>query len=345
MILRRRAYFSDLWQLLRRVTFQRLWNAVKVVLSYFVASLTRRPIHWGRPIAVAVEPTTACNLRCPQCPSGLRSFTRPTGKLDRPFFESLIDQIHRQVLWLTFYFQGEPYLHPDFHDMVAYASRKRLYTATSTNAHFLDDNRARATVESGLCRLIISVDGTTQEVYEQYRVGGRLEKVLAGASCLAEWKRRLRSNTPFIIWQFLVLKPNEYQIPEALRLARRMGADEIRFKTAQIYDYQNGHHLIPVDPRYARYAAGPDGHFYIKAQLKNHCWRMWHSCVITWDGRVVPCCFDKDANHILGHLKDQDMKTIWQGKAYRDFRRRLLLQRKDIDICSNCTEGLKVYTE
>ena len=40
-----------------------------------------------------------------------------------------------------------------------------------------------------------------------------------------------------------------------------------------------------------------------KNGLNNYCWKLWHANVITWDGLVVPCCFDKDAMHRLGNLK------------------------------------------
>ncbi|WP_421020849.1 radical SAM protein, partial [Klebsiella pneumoniae] len=83
------------------------------------------------PISISFEPTTSCNLRCPECPSGLRAFTRPTGMLQKNFFEQTIDDIHKEILYLIFYFQGEPYLNPDFLDMVAYAHKKGIYTATS----------------------------------------------------------------------------------------------------------------------------------------------------------------------------------------------------------------------
>jgi len=72
---------------------------------------------------------------------------------------------------------------------------------------------------------------------------------------------------------------------------------------------------------------------------------MWHSCVITWDGRVVPCCFDKDASHSMGELSEQSFEQVWQGKAYQNFRNALLISRSEIDICKNCTEGTKIWTE
>src|SRR5690606_23911827 len=119
-------------------------------------------------------------LRCPECPSGLRAFSRKQGNLKKDFFKKTIDQLYKKTFYLTFYFQGEPFINPDFLEMVKYANDKKIYTATSTNAHFLNDENAKRTVESGLDRLIISIDGTTQEVYENYRRGGKLEKVLEG---------------------------------------------------------------------------------------------------------------------------------------------------------------------
>jgi len=109
--------------------------------------------------------------------------------LRKDFFTETIDQLSRELMYLVFYFQGEPYLNPDFLSMVKYASAKKIYTATSTNAHYLSDANARKTVESGLDRLIISIDGTTQEVYQQYRIGGRLDKVLEGAGNIVKWKK------------------------------------------------------------------------------------------------------------------------------------------------------------
>ena len=142
-------------------------------------------------MSISFEPTTSCNLRCPECPSGLRSFTRPTGMLEGDLFRRTIDELSDTLLYLIFYFQGEPYLHPKFLDLVKYASQKGIYTATSTNAHYLTDAAARRTVESGLDRLIVSIDGTTQDVYQQYRVGGNLEKVLDGTRNILKWKREL----------------------------------------------------------------------------------------------------------------------------------------------------------
>ena len=338
--------WNDSINLLSKLTFRRAFNASKVLCSYYISKWTKKPVQWGFPISISFEPTTSCNLRCPECPSGLRAFTRPTGMLQKDFFRDTIDQLSRDLFYLVFYFQGEPYLNPAFLDMVKYASDKGIYTATSTNAHYLNDANAKKTVESGLDRLIISIDGTTQETYQSYRVGGKLNKVLEGARNIVKWKKELNSKTPFVFFQFLVVKHNEHQIEEIKQLAKEIGVDEVRFKTAQVYDYENDpNNLIPTNEKYSRYKKNSQGEYEFKNNLSNHCWRLWHATVISWDGLVVPCCFDKDAQHTLGDLKGKKFSEIWHNEQYVNFRRQILQSRKNIDICANCSEGTRVWSD
>ncbi|WP_448529261.1 SPASM domain-containing protein [Raineya sp.] len=335
--------WQDTLNLISKLSFPKVWNVAKTISSYYVSRLLKKPIHWGLPYSISIEPTTACNLRCPECPSGLRAFTRPTGLLEKEFYQKTIDELSSHLLYLILYFQGEPYLHPHFFDLVTYASQKNIYTATSTNAHYLHEKNAQKTLDSGLDRLIISIDGTTQETYEQYRIGGSLEKVIRGTETLLDLRKKGNYQKPYTIFQFLVVKPNEHQIEEVKHLAKNLGVDKVAFKTAQIYDYENGSALMPSNSKYSRYALQSNGKYAIKNPLLNQCWRMWQGCVITWDGKIVPCCFDKDASHQLGNLQEKTLREIWQSAAYQNFRQKLLISRKEIDICQNCTEGTKVW--
>jgi radical SAM protein with 4Fe4S-binding SPASM domain len=257
-------------------------------------------------------------------------------------FESIVNQLP-ELSYLIFYFQGEPFLHTGLLDMVSYASRRGIYTATSTNAHFLNNEAAQKTVTSGLDRLIISIDGASQDTYQAYRVGGRLEKVIEGTENILRWKKELKSKTPHVIFQFLVVKPNEHQIEEINTLARQLGVDEVKLKTAQIYDFENGSKLIPSIDKYSRYQKNERGSYSIKNGLSDECWKMWHSCVITWDGKVVPCCFDKDAHFVMGDLNKNSFEEIWKGDKYDLFRKALFSSRSSIEMCKNCTEGAKVF--
>jgi radical SAM protein with 4Fe4S-binding SPASM domain len=312
-------------------------------MSYYRGRLFGSPKHWGKPMSLSIEPTTACNLRCPECPSGLRSFTRPTGKLSLDLLSKTLNEVRHHCTYINFYFQGEPYLHPSFFDMVRLADKAGIYTATSTNAHFLDNERAKKTVESGLDRLIISIDGTEQTTYESYRKEGSLEKVIEGIKNVVKWKKELKSKTPHIIFQFLVVKPNEHQIEEVKILGKEIGVDEVKFKTAQIYDFENGNELIPSIDKYSRYKQTSNGKWQIKNPLDNHCWRMWSGAVITWDGKVIPCCFDKDAHHSMGTLMDTTFTEIWNSGQYKNFRKSVLTSRSEIEMCKNCSEGTTVW--
>ena len=327
---------------LSKLNNRRIFNAIKLFSSFYISKTIKRPILWGMPLSMEIEPTTSCNLRCPQCPSGLREFTRNTGMLDLPLYKKTIDEIHEDLVWLILYFQGEPFLNKQFLEFVKYAASKNIYTATSSNAHYFTDEMAKATVESGLDRLIISIDGTTQETYGKYRIGGNVEKVIDGTKKLLYWKKKLNKSTPHIIWQFIVFKHNEHQLPEIKKLAKEIGVDELGIKTAQIYDYKTSDDFIPTNEDLARYRKTETG-YEIKNKLLNQCWRMWRGSVITWDGLVVPCCFDKDATHRFGDVTTQHFEEVWKGERYNNFRQAILKSRKEIDICTNCTEGTKVW--
>lgn len=326
------------------MSLYKAWNFFKLFFGFHYSRITGKPVQNALPFYVSIEPTTSCNLRCPQCPSGLRQFTRPTGMLQSNLFETLLPQLKKHLHSITFYFQGEPYLNPDFLKMVSMAGKSGIYTITSTNAHYLDENTARQTVLSGLDKLIISVDGITQPVYEQYRVGGKLDKVMEGTRHIVEQKRKLKSPTPHIIWQFVVFKTNEHQVESVKKLGKELGVDDVKIKTAQVYDFEGGHELIPDNQKYSRYIKNSNGTFAIKNKMLNQCWRMWQGCVITWDGKVVPCCFDKDAHYTLGNLNNQSFGEIWFSDPYQKFRQSVLNSRKSIDICTNCSEGTQVWS-
>ncbi len=325
------------------ITFRRLWNLFLLKLSFYISRIFKKDFHLGLPYAVSIEPTTACNLGCPECPSGLKKFSRATGKLSLGDNQKILDQLGSNVFYINYYFQGEPFLNPDFLGLIQEAKSRKIYTSTSTNAHFIDQKMAEEIVQSGLNRLIISIDGTTQDTYENYRVNGKLDKVLEATRFMVEAKKKLKSHTPHLIFQFLVVRQNEHQIQEVFDLAKEYQVDEVRLKSAQVYDYQFGNSLLPENEKYSRYVQKKDGTYKLKAETGDYCWRMWSSCVFTWNGAVVPCCFDKDAEHQLGNVRNESFKSIWKSSQYKQFREQILTGRNQIDICKNCSEGAKVW--
>lgn len=325
------------------LTRKRLRNYYELRSSYGRARKGHDPMVKGMPMAISVEPTTACNLRCPECPSGLRSFSRPTGNTDIGLYRDLLDELGDYLLYLTLYFQGEPLIHPQFCELVRLASAKQIYTITSTNGHFLSPPICEELCDSGLSRLIISLDGASQETYQKYRISGDIVKVIEGTKRLAETKRRKKKG-PHIVVQTIAFRQNESELEDIEKLSKEMQADEWIIKTAQVYGGQESTDRLPHNKYLRRYEMNGDNRQIIN-DLDNACWRMWHSAVITWDGKVVPCCFDKDAIHRLGDIQQDSFTKIWHGNRYKKMRAQIFENRKSIDICANCSEGCKVWIE
>jgi radical SAM protein with 4Fe4S-binding SPASM domain len=258
--------------------------------------------------------------------------------LSEELFTKIIKETKNYLTYLHLYFQGEPYLHPQFTELVSIANKAGIFTSTSTNAHYLSEQNVEKTIKSGLKQLIVSMDGITQEIYQDYRVGGKLSKVQEGLGLLLKKRKENNLLYPRIILQFLVTGKNEHQIPELKKWVQHMELDELQLKTIQVYDFENGSELIPNELGYSRYIPIGNGKWKLKKTIENKCWRMWQGAVVTWDGRVVPCCFDKDGAHVMGKIAEHPIEKIWKNDKYRTFRTQLLEDRKQIDICKNCTE-------
>ncbi len=335
-----KARLHDILNLVTKITFRRLKNLSLLYYSYYISRLFKTSLHIGMPVSASIEPTTSCNLACPQCPSGLKEFSRPTGSLSMATYKNIIDSVHKDLMYLLLYFQGEPLKNTLFPDFVSYAVKKNIYTSTSTNGHFLYSAIAKKIVEAGLHRLIISVDGTDQQTYAKYRIGGELDRVKNGIKNIVHWKKELKSSTPLVVIQFVVFKHNEHQIDDVVKMGKELGADKVELKSAQIYTLDKGDELVSGIEKFSRYRKNSAGRFYIKSKLPDKCLRMWTGCVFTWDGEVVPCCFDKDAKYRFGSVNSHTFSEIWKSDRYNAFRDQILKSRKEIDICRNCSEGL-----
>ena len=290
-----------------------------------------------RPVFLSVEPADFCQLRCPQCPVGMAARNKGALVEDKVVFDTLTE-LKKSLIQVIFYFQGEPLLNPRLNEYIRFAHEAGIYTSTSTNAMLLNSENARKLVESGLDKLIVSVDGATQEVYEQYRKGGRLERALEGIRFVQEWKQKLGSRTPFVEMQFIVFGTNEHQIGEVKRLAKSSGADSLTLKTAQIYDFESPNPLHTSLSRYSRYRKQSDGSYVLKNPLKNRCRRVISGAVLNVKGEVLPCCFDKGSEFSYGSVTDADFMTLWQNKKATDFRKAVYTNRKQFEMCRNCTE-------
>ncbi len=329
-------------QLLKSLTLRRVWNAVKIIASFLLSAVTKKNLVWGVPPILTIEPTNLCNLRCPLCVTGNGSMTRENGRMDFPTYKRLIDELADRAIYVVLFHQGEPYINHHFNDFVAHAKQRGLYVTTSSNAHYFDHQTAEATVASGLDTIIISVDGATQESYSHYRVGGSLQKVLEGTRHLIAAKKRLHSKTPYIYMQFIVMKHNEHELAAMEKLAAELGVDRLLKKTVQVETFAEAQEWLPTAERFRRYNLTEEN-FAVKNGGKGACPRPWLTTLVNWDGSVVPCCFDKNGDHITGDMRTASFTSIWESTKYSDFRRTLLNDRQSIEMCKNCNQGIGLF--
>ena len=261
-------------------------------------------------------------------------------------YERILSQVQTAAHTIQFYFQGEPLLNPLLPKMISRAREKGVFTIVSTNAQALTHSMAEELVKSGLNRIIVSIDGFSEESYAAYRVGGSLHKALEGLRYLREAKYRYHSSI-CIELQVLRLRSNEHEWQWISHNYRNMGATRLVFKTAQLYDYQHGHPLMPTDERYSRYKKRTDGTYYLQRSRTSNlalslfhqspCYRLWSGCVITTAGEVLPCCYDKEHRHSFGNITTQSLSAIFHSTQAHAFRLQVLSsENTSPKICQNC---------
>ena len=328
----------DFFRLFRLISRKKLLNFLQLKFSYFISIITGNPVHKGKPAFLSVEPTTSCNLRCPECFTTQAFFTRPKGSLTKETFQKILNDSSEYGFYLNLYFQGEPFMNPELIDFIGMAKQAGFYTAISTNGNFLDEILAEKLVNAQLDRLIISLDGTDAATYNEYRKNGNFEKVLTGIQSMVALKKRMEKRHPFIELQFLLTKKNQHQQKEIKKLGRQLGVDRVTIKAFQLITNNSAEEWLPE--KSTRYKTDKNGTVTLNSILPNRCFRMWSSCVITWDGNVIPCCFDKNASFSMGTILNQSLDEIWKNEKYQIFRNKVFSERKNIDICCNCSEGL-----
>lgn len=310
-------------------------NALVTGSSFLMSSLTGIPVISRMPASVSFELTNNCNLKCPECASGSGRMKRERGFMDIGLYEKVISELRPYLYNVNLYFQGEPMMHPGFFSFICLSGKIR--TVVSTNGHFLTEENSEKLAVSGLSKLVVSLDGMDQQVYSEYRRNGDLGKVIKGIKNVACARDRLNSSVKLEL-QFLVSRYNEHQIADAERLAKEVKAD-LKLKSMQVINSQDAGEWMPSDKRYIRYK-NAGGKYAIRNSMPSRCLRLWLNPVVTWDGKIIPCCFDKDADFVMGDLKNESFRSIWNGSKYNDFRKKILTGRNKIDICRNCTSGM-----
>jgi MoaA/NifB/PqqE/SkfB family radical SAM enzyme len=306
------------WLATRYFSWRKFWNVVRLEfqLRFTRSKVSAAPYEWE------IDTTNICQLKCPLCHTGKGTIHRDQGVMHIDLFTKIVDQIKDSCVWLTLYSWGEPFLNPRIHEYIEYAHNQRIATIISSNLNKpLTPEMAEQVIRSGLDVMIVSLDGVTQDVYEVYRVTGHLDRVLDNLRLLDRKKRELASKTPYIEWQFIVMRQNEHQIEEARHLADELGVDSLVFKKV---DFPHGEDDLAIaekwlprqHPEFLR-----EGPFFKPYQEDGQvCWRLWRSAVVNWDGGFAPCCYLTDKTQDFGDLNESSVKEVWNNAKYTTAR-------------------------
>lgn len=313
-------------------------NASYSVFSYALKRFTGISVNPPLPPAISVELTSRCNLACPECFTGSGLLRRKNGFISFTLAEKIADELRGRTVSARLSFQGEPMMHPRFFDIIELF--RGMNPEISTNGHFLDRETCIKLASSPLKRIIISYDGVTPEAYNLYRRGGDHTSVTEGIRRLAGIIRATGSSLKPEI-QFLLHRGNEHETSAAAAFAAEAGVG-FRIKSIQVIDKERAGEWAPSEGRRSRYLFDR-GQWKSASTRARGCMRMWTTAVITSDGDVVPCCYDKNADHAMGNLNSQAFRDIWNGEKYHSFRSAVIRNRKETDLCRSCPQGRRIF--
>lgn len=300
------------------------------------------PFVLGGPASLMVEPSAACNLRCPFCPTGIRISKRDGYTLSPEDFERALGWFRYTLGSITFWNYGEPFLNRDLHKMVAVASRYGISTQISTNGHFLELPMLDDIFKAGLTRLLVSVDTPHAELYDRYRVGGDFGTVVRNFRHAVERKRVLGAKT-HIVAQYMLMRDSE-NVDAMIAHGQELGADKVLVKTIGIGSSvpnptSEEWSLMPETEEFNRYVSQDDIRSKIQWDDDVRCTYIWRRMVLNADGTCVPCCRDQLAKFHLGTIKNGGtLASVWNSPAYRRYRREIRQTQKSEVMCQRCAE-------
>ena len=193
-------------------------------------SLLRKPLGLHtRPENIQVDITTSCNLKCKMCPRYALEENEQNRSVSLGEFKKLIDGIRPGSVNLAA--TGEPFLHPQFFEMVQYAKKKSGAVAlTSSNFSFISPKTIDGIIASGLDILKVSIDSPDPATYKAIRGQDCLPKVIENIKALNLAKTAAGSVKPSLRIDYVVMKENLRQMKAMIDLSKELKADAVLFR-------------------------------------------------------------------------------------------------------------------
>lgn len=334
------------WDLLKRFVFtpyfscRKFYNLMLGSAQNFL--LPERA--FARPVKMIIEPSGRCNLNCPLCPTGRRLDGRKETNLGIEIFKKAVDPLIPYLYEIYLYNWGEPLLNPRLFEMVRYCSQRRIRTVVSTNLTLFESRMMSPLMDSGLDTLIVSLDGASSGSYSQYRRRGNFGKACQSLKAIAAEKTKRGAKFPRLVWQFIVFRHNESEIPQAIAMAKQLGIDEIKFIASfakmETLAYKAADkkqeelkNFLPRDNRYHLYNSNKDA-----TRKAASCPFLWNQIAVRADGGVAPCCGSYHKDDDFGSLPNNDIMAVWNNEKYQQARKTLRTGGwfRSHTICDQC---------
>lgn len=349
-----------IWRNRRYITAYKLYNIAVVNFEY----LMRKEVLRGLPYLVKIEPTNICNSNCQLCPTGRGFHGRSKGRMSFERYKYIVDQIKDFAYVLDLSNWGDPLVVPEIYDMIRYAHESGLWTYISSNLHAfsIKDGDADRLVSSGLDMLNCSLHAATDQTYKIYQPGKSLYSVIEKIEAIQDAKKRLGRKRPVVQLYFVVMRHNEGEMGEFVRLAHELGCRAVfskvslnlRFidkdktlKPLGLSEEEKNRRIkeikerwLPRNPAWVPswYNGGIKGKrswFDIKPI---RCSWPWRNIVINWNGDVTVCCGVFNPAYVLGNVFERPIREIWNDIGYRLSRRsfKVPLEDRRAEPCASC---------
>ncbi|QQE12002.1 SPASM domain-containing protein [Planctomycetota bacterium] len=360
------------WRNHHYITFAKMANMGIANLEF---KLKREKL-LSRPYKLKIESTNICNTKCQLCPTGIGLQGRDKGKMSFENYKRLIKEIKWHTVDLDLSMWGDPLIVPNIYDMIRHAKDNGIWTYISSNLHAFKiepkrgetEDQAMKLVKSGLELMTCSLHGATQETYEKYQPGKKLNTAIDKIKHIIRTRNAMGSSTPAVQLNFVVTRVNEHEVEDFKKLAEDLGCKavissasyNVRFMDQDnqlqqlgladdILEKKTKEHLNNWMPRDTEYVIKPYLEMSNTGRMPSSefngkkpfdCSWPWQSSVINWDGQVVTCCGSFDPKDDMGNVFEHRFKNIWNNKSYRlarrSFRKELDSEEAGSNPCTNC---------
>ncbi len=279
-----------------------------------------------------IELTNHCVMKCVMCPR-TKNMTRKIGFMDYSLYKKTIDEMHgcnpagngAETLWLHHF--GESLLHPEFDKCIAYAEERHIRTGLSINPIMLTDEVAARLIAARPQVLYISLDGHDDESFHAIRgmkhayetSKGRLMKFL---------NKKVTGKTPMtVVLSMVDFNLNHESIERTGKYWESVqGIDSFLPKSFTTWDGSAADINV--------FSRNDQSRSFDRRAVQ--CRWPFERMTVTWDGDVVPCCFDYDKKYVLGSLRSSTLAEIWKAEPIVRLRNEFMTNNVVNSLCKNC---------